>query len=137
MLPVIIRTTEEMLRLVPDELRQASLALGRPQVADDPVGRAARGDLRHRQWCDAGHRPRRGETAPIVLVVGLAYRINWSISAARTRRCPPRSSRTRPSPTRGAEARAWGAALTLMVIVLLTTTLIGRFLAGRFAIKER
>ena len=28
MLPVVIRSTEEMLRLVPDELRQASLALG-------------------------------------------------------------------------------------------------------------
>ena len=31
MLPVVIRSTEEMLRLVPDELREASYALGIPK----------------------------------------------------------------------------------------------------------
>ena len=31
MLPVIIRTTEEMLRIVPNELREAAYALGVPK----------------------------------------------------------------------------------------------------------
>jgi phosphate transport system permease protein len=39
-------------------------------------------------------------------------------------------------PFEAAWNRAWGAALTLVVIVLITT-LIGRFIASRFAIKER
>ena len=42
MLPVVIRSTEEMLRLVPDHLREASYALGDPQEPHDPDRRAAR-----------------------------------------------------------------------------------------------
>ena len=42
MIPVIVRTTEEMLRLVPNELREASYALGVPEVAHDRQGRHAR-----------------------------------------------------------------------------------------------
>ena len=36
MIPVVVRSTEEMLKLVPNELREASLALGVPQLADHP-----------------------------------------------------------------------------------------------------
>ena len=35
MLPIVARTTEEMISLVPTSLREASLALGVPHVADD------------------------------------------------------------------------------------------------------
>ena len=35
MIPVVVRSTEEMLKLVPNELREASYALGVPQVEDD------------------------------------------------------------------------------------------------------
>ena len=38
MLPVVLRSTEEMLKLVPDSLREASYALGVPQVEDHPQG---------------------------------------------------------------------------------------------------
>ena len=42
MIPIVVRSTEEMLRLVPDDLREASYALGVPEVAHDREGRAAR-----------------------------------------------------------------------------------------------
>ena len=35
MIPIVVRSTEEMLRLVPDDLREASYALGEPEVAHD------------------------------------------------------------------------------------------------------
>ena len=42
MIPVVVRSSEEMLRLVPNELREAAYALGVPEVAHDRQGRAAR-----------------------------------------------------------------------------------------------
>ena len=59
MLPVVIRTSEEMLRLVPDELRQASLALGARKWRTTRHRGAAGRDLRHHQRRAAGHRPGR------------------------------------------------------------------------------
>ncbi len=53
MIPIVVRSAEEMLKLVPDELREAAYALGRAQVAHDPQGRAAHGDRRHRHRRDA------------------------------------------------------------------------------------
>ena len=35
MIPIVVRSTEEMLRIVPNRLREASYALGMPEVADD------------------------------------------------------------------------------------------------------
>ena len=41
MVPVILRTTEEILKLVPGALREASLVARDPDLADRPVGRPA------------------------------------------------------------------------------------------------
>ena len=62
MLPIVIRSTEEMLKLVPGSLREGSLALGRAGVADVRSGAVAGGIERDRDWVDAGDRPcrRRG-----------------------------------------------------------------------------
>ena len=35
--PVVVRTTEDMLTLVPDTLREAAASIGLPRVADDPA----------------------------------------------------------------------------------------------------
>jgi phosphate transport system permease protein len=135
MLPVIIRSTEEMLKLVPDELRQASLALGARKwrtiltvVLPAAISGIASGAL-------LAIARAAGETAPIVLVVGLTQRTNWSLSGSNTA-LPVQIYRNATEPFAAATNRAWGAALTLVVIVLLTT-LIGRLIASRFAIKER
>lgn len=135
MLPVVIRTSEEMLRLVPDELRQASMALGARKwrttvsvVIPAAISGIASGAL-------LAIARAAGETAPIVLVVGLTYRTNWSLSGENTA-LPAQIFSLASQPFQASVDRAWGAALTLVAIVL-ATTLIGRFIANRFAIKER
>ena len=135
MLPVVIRTSEEMLRLVPDELRQASLALGARKwrtvvtvVLPAAISGITSGSL-------LALARAAGETAPIVLVVGITYRPNWSLSKGNTS-LPAQIYSNATQPYEGAQARGWGAALTLVVIVLIMT-LIGRFIASRFATKEQ
>jgi phosphate transport system permease protein len=135
MLPVLIRSTEEMLRLVPDELRQASLALGARKwrtTVTVVIPAALSGIVSGALLAIARAA---GETAPIVLVVGLTQRVNWNLSGSNTA-LPVQIYRNATEPFDAATERAWGAALTLVVLVLLTT-LIGRLIASRFAIKER
>lgn len=135
MLPVVIRSSEEMLRLVPDELRQASLALGARKwrtIITVVIPAAISGIVSGALLAIARAA---GETAPILLVVGLTQRINWSLSGSNTA-LPVQIYRNATEPFEAATNRAWGAALTLVAIVLLTT-LIGRVIANRFAIKER
>ena len=135
MLPVVIRTSEEMLRLVPDELRQASLALGarKWKTIVSVVLPAAISGITSGALLAIARAA--GETAPILLMVGLVYRANWSLFGENTA-LPVQIYRNAQEPFETAVDRAWGAALTLVAIVLFTT-LIGRFLANRFAIKER
>jgi len=136
MLPVVIRTTEEMLRLVPDELRQASLALGARKwrtTVTVVIPAAISGIMSGALLAIARAA---GETAPIVLVVGLTYRTNWSLFNGGNTALPALIYGNASSPYQPAVDLAWGAALTLVAIVLIAT-LIGRFIAARYAIKER
>jgi phosphate transport system permease protein len=135
MLPVVIRSSEEMLRLVPDELRQASLALGARKwrtITTVVIPAAISGIVSGALLAIARAA---GETAPILLVVGLTQRINWSLSGSNTA-LPVQIYKNATEPFEAATNRAWGAALTLVTIVLVTT-LVGRLIANRFAIKER
>ena len=135
MLPVVIRSSEEMLRLVPDELRQASLALGarKWKTIVSVVLPAAISGITSGALLAIARAA--GETAPIVLVVGITYRPNWSLTGGNTS-LPAQIFSNASQPFQAAVDRAWGAALTLVAIVLITT-LIGRYIAGRFAIRER
>jgi phosphate transport system permease protein len=135
MLPVVIRSSEEMLRLVPDELRQASLALGARRwrtivsvVLPASVSGITSGSL-------LAIARAAGETAPVVLVMGVTRRVNWSLFGGNVS-LPMQIYDNAQQPYEAAQARAWGAALTLVLIVLVTTAA-GRFIAARFAIKER
>ena len=64
-IPVVVRTTENMLHLVPDSLREAAVALGRAAVEGDPHGDAEGGARRRRspgscwRWHGSSARPRR------------------------------------------------------------------------------
>ena len=135
MLPVVIRSSEEMLRLVPDELRQASLALGARKwrttvtvVLPAAISGIVSGSL-------LAIARAAGETAPIVLVVGLFPRIRWDVTKEGTT-LSAQIFQNANQVYEGAQQRGWGAALTL-VIVVLVTTLIARLISSRFAIKER
>ncbi len=135
MLPVVIRTSEEMLRLVPDELRQASLALGARKwrttltvVLPAAISGITSGAL-------LAIARAAGETAPVVLVMGITYRTKWDLFGGNTS-LPAQTYSNASQPYDAAQARGWGAALALVAIVLVMT-LIGRFIANRYAIKER
>lgn len=135
MLPVIIRSSEEMLRLVPDELRQASAALGarRWKTTISVVLPAAISGIVSGVMLAIARAA--GETAPVVLVAGTTFATNWSLSGDNTTLAAQIFKNAGEFfPT--AQERAWGAALTLMVIVLVFTV-VARLISSRFAIKER
>ena len=69
MLPIVIRSTDEMLKLVPDALREGSYALGasKARVTLTVVLPAAPGGNRQRR--PARYRPGRGETAPLLFTI--------------------------------------------------------------------
>ena len=110
MLPIVIRSSYEMLRLVPDSLRQGSYALGatKARVTLTVVLPAAVG--RHRQRRPARRRPRGGRDGPAAVHHrdgdGPSTRTS---SPVPTPRCPRRSGPTHSSPTpvlkRGAGVR--------------------------------
>jgi phosphate transport system permease protein len=136
MLPIVIRSSEEMLRLVPDELRQASLALGARQwrtivtvVLPAALSGIASGAL-------LAIARAAGETAPIIATVGLTFSTNPNLFDGQNTALPAQIFRNASQPFVNAQGRAWGAALTLVAIVLIFTIL-ARVVVSRFAIKER
>ncbi|HEX6677397.1 MAG TPA: phosphate ABC transporter permease PstA [Actinomycetes bacterium] len=136
MLPIVIRSSEEMLRLVPDELRQASLALGARQwrtiltvVLPAAISGIASGAL-------LAVARAAGETAPIIATVGLTFSVNGNPFDGQNTALPAQIFRNASQPFVNAQDRAWGAALTLVAVVLVFTIL-ARVVVSRFAIKER
>ena len=136
MLPIVIRSSEEMLRLVPDELRQASLALGARQwrtivtvVLPAAISGITSGAL-------LAVARAAGETAPLVATVGITFAVNRDLFSGQNTALPAQIFRNASQPFAGAQGRAWGAALTLVVIVLVFT-IVARIVVARFAIKER
>jgi phosphate transport system permease protein len=136
MLPIVIRSSEEILRLVPDELRQASLALGARQwrtivtvVLPAALSGIASGAL-------LAIARAAGETAPIIATVGLIFSVNPNPFEGQNTALPAQIFRNASQPFVNAQDRAWGAALTLVAIVLIFTIL-ARVVVSRFAMKER
>lgn len=133
MLPVVIRTTEEMLKLVPNELREASYALGIPKwrtVMKVVLPTALSGII---TGIALGIARVAGETAPLLVLVGYTPETNLNPTSGFQGTLPgmmysqvPQLGNVKFS---FAADRMWGAALTLIIIVMLLN-LLGR-LAGR------
>ncbi|WP_017626125.1 phosphate ABC transporter permease PstA [Nocardiopsis chromatogenes] len=126
MIPVVVRSSEEMLRLVPQELREASYALGVPKwltivkvVLPTAVAGLTTGIMLALARVI-------GETAPLVLTAGSsAVAINWNLFNGQMMSLPVFIySQVRMGGAVNME-RAWAAALTLIAIVMLL------FLAAR------
>lgn len=135
MLPIVIRTTDEMLKLVPDELRQGSVALGAKQLKTTVsvvLPTALPGIVSGAMLAVARAA---GETAPVLFTIGLVYKANWSLGGANTT-LSAQIFRNASQPFDGAIDRAWGAALTLVVLVFVLT-FVARFVAGRFSLKQQ
>ena len=133
MLPIVIRSSEEMLKLVPDELRQASLGLGCPQwrtIVSVVLPAAAPGIISGAMLAIARAA---GETAPLLFTIGIVSRTNFDLFNGPNTALPQQIyTNATAGPVPAPHARAWGAALTLIAIVMLCS-LLARFIAARFA----
>jgi len=138
MIPVIVRSTEEMLRIVPMDLREASYALGVPKwrtISSIVIPTALSGIVTGILLALARVM---GETAPLLILVGYAQAMNFDMFSGFMGSLPgmmydqtSAGAGANPVPT----DRLWGAALTLIVLIALLN--VGaRFIAKLFAPKK-
>jgi phosphate transport system permease protein len=117
MLPVVVRNTEEMLKLVPDELREAAYALGIPKwktIARIVVPTALPGIISGILLALARVM---GETAPVLVLVGYARSINYDAFEGNMASLPLLIYTELINPESAGRLRVWGAALTLILLV--------------------
>jgi phosphate transport system permease protein len=132
MLPIVVRSTEEMLRLVPDELREASYALGIPKwrtILRVVLPTAFSGIVTGLMLALARIM---GETAPVLVLVGYSRSINFDVSSGNMASLPLMIYNELLNPTPAGTQRLWGAALTLIIVIMffnLLATVIARFSA--------
>ncbi len=117
MLPVVVRSGEEMLKLVPNDLREASYALGvskwktimrivlpvaMPGIVSGVLLAIARV---------------MGETAPVLVLVGYSRSINFNLFDGNMASLPLLIYTELDNPEHAGFLRVWGAALTLIIVV--------------------
>ncbi|GAA1915643.1 phosphate ABC transporter permease PstA [Nocardioides lentus] len=137
MIPVVVRATEEMLKLVPGELREAAYALGVPKwrtITKVVLPTAMSGIVTGVMLAIARVI---GETAPLLIIAGRTDSVNFNLFEDRMTTLPVfiYYSYTQPGvpPGPGVE-RAWGAALVLIAIVM-GLNLLARVIGRAFAPK--
>ncbi|KPM53092.1 phosphate ABC transporter permease [Frankia sp. R43] len=134
MVPVVVRSAEEMLKLVPDELREASYALGVARwrtILKIVVPTALPGIVTGVMLAVARVA---GETAPLLLTVFGDNSINMNPFDGEQSALPLYIYSQAGQPQQVAIDRAWAAALTLIIIIMLLN-LIARFVASRAKVK--
>jgi phosphate transport system permease protein len=117
MLPVVVRSSEEMLRLVPQDLREASYALGIPKwktIMRIVVPVAMPGIITGVLLSIARVM---GETAPVLVLVGYSRSINFDIFNGNMASLPLLIYSELNNPEHAGFLRVWGAALTLIIVV--------------------
>lgn len=135
MLPVVIGTTEQMLRLVPNQLREGALALGATKsrtIATVVVPAALPGIVSGALLAIARAA---GETAPLLFTVGAATAFNPHLFHQANTALSMQIFSNATSAFGAAQERAWGAALTL-VLLTFVVTLAARLFTARFALKR-
>jgi phosphate transport system permease protein len=142
MIPIVVRSTEEMLRLVPAELREAAYALGVPKwrTIVKVVLPTALGGIVTGVTLSIARVV--GETAPLLLIAGLTTRTNFNVFSERmttlpvliyTQNANPGIAET-PGGIRPGIEIAWGGALVLIAIVMvlnLAARIIGKIFAPK------
>jgi phosphate transport system permease protein len=137
MIPVLVRSTEEMLKLVPNELREAAYALGVPKwrtVVKVVLPTSLAGIVTGITLSIARVI---GETAPLLIIAGTTDSVNFNLFDGRMATLPVfayASQRNPGIPPEFSIDRAWGAALVLLVIVMLLN-LIARLVSYYFSPK--
>ncbi|MGZ4453416.1 MAG: phosphate ABC transporter permease PstA [Nocardioides sp.] len=137
MIPVVVRSCEEMLKLVPLEQREASYALGVPKwrtIVKVVLPTSMAGIITGITLAIARVV---GETAPLLIIAGSTDSVNTNLFGERMMTLPVfiYYSYTQPGvPAQYGQERAWGAALILIAIVMtlnLLARLLGRLLAPK------
>jgi phosphate transport system permease protein len=135
MLPVVIGSTEQMLRLVPNHLREASYALGATKsrtIVTIVLPAALPGIV---SGCLLAIARAAGETAPLLFAVGAASSFNTSLFHEANTALSIQIFGNATSSFAAAQERAWGAAFTLVALTFLVT-LAARVITARFALKR-
>jgi phosphate transport system permease protein len=129
MLPIVIRSSEVVLLLVPNSLREAALALGAPRwrVITRVVLPTSRSGLVTGSLLAVARGM--GETAPLLFTVSSAFVLTGNLGA-QMNTLPVQIFTDIKSPQPSIVARAWGAALTLVVLILILN-LIARAVSRR------
>ncbi|HEX6955286.1 MAG TPA: phosphate ABC transporter permease PstA [Agromyces sp.] len=138
MIPVVVRSSEEMLRLVPNELREAAYALGVPKwltivkvVLPTSIAGITTGIMLSIARVI-------GETAPLLIAAGFTNSMNYDMTEGRMQSLPVfvyTQYANQGTPASAYLDRAWAAALTLILIVMalnLIARLVARFFAPKF-----
>jgi phosphate transport system permease protein len=130
MLPIIIRSADVVLRLVPGNLREASSALGAPQwrTVWHVVLPTARSGLTTAVILGVARGV--GETAPVLLTAGYTSTMNLNPTKNPMVSLPLAAYELVKSPQPSLVARGFGAAAVLMILVLVLFT-IARIVGGR------
>jgi phosphate transport system permease protein len=132
MIPTVVRSAEEMFRLVPTDLREASYALGVPKwrtilkvVVPTSIGGVITGVVLAISRVI-------GETAPLLVVAGATDGVNLNLFDGRMTTLPVFIYSQYAQSTPAGYERAWGGALVLIVIVVVLNLIaraLGRLLA--------
>ncbi|GLY27474.1 phosphate transport system permease protein PstA [Kineosporia sp. NBRC 101731] len=135
MIPVVVRSTEEMLKLVPNELREASYALGVPKwktifkiVLPTSFSGIVTGVL-------LGLARIMGETAPLLILGPYSKSINTDLFGGFMAALPTMINQDRVESYAPALNRVWAAALTLIVLVMVLN-IAGRVIARRSKVSR-
>jgi len=136
MLPVVIRSSYEILRLVPNSLREGSYALGatKARVTVTVVLPAALGGIVSGALLAVARAA--GETAPLLFTILTVTAVNPNPFSGPNTSIPSQIFTNATQPYPGAQARAWGAALTLIVIAFVLM-IAARFITARFTRYSR
>ena len=137
MLPIVIRSTDEMLKLVPNTLREGSYALGasKSRVTLTVVLPAGAAGIVSGALLAVARAA--GETAPLLFTIlgGLSTANSNPFSGANIA-LPMLIFQNASSPYPGAQARGWGSALTLIAIAFILM-IAARFVTARYARYQR
>jgi len=137
MIPVVVRSSEEMLKLVPNELREASYALGVPKwltilkivIPTSIAGITTGVTLAISRVI--------GETAPLLIISGFTASMNYNLFDEKMMSLPVFVYTQYANPGTDIQPyldRAWAGALTLIVIVMVLN-LVARLIARIFSPK--
>jgi phosphate transport system permease protein len=119
MIPVVVRSTEEMLKLVPNELREAAYALGVPKwrtIVRVVVPTAFSGII---TGILLGLARVMGETAPLLILGPYTKNIATNLFGGLMPTLPTMINQDRTEVLQPAVDRVWGAAMTLILMILV------------------